>query len=711
MLAGSITATQRVQIWRQAVLDALVMERTRAPLWIPVLIAAGALAYFALPWRAQWAGVGLLCLGMSMAVLVLAPRSWRALVAVPLLFALGLGVSWWRADYLETPTLRQPVFNADVTGRVQSFEPRAQGGSRIMLAGVRVQTEVQAITLARVRLTARGEVSPLKAGQSVRLRAWLQPPRLPLTPDGYDPARRAWFDGIGATGIVLGPVAITQLNTVQASWMQRLEAARQALGIRIRERIPGAPGAVAAALVTGERAPIPEWVETAMRQSGLTHLLSISGLHIAVVAGLVFLTVRKTLLLSPWVGLHSPVKAIAIIASALAALAYTLLSGASWPTVRACLATLVVMLGTLAGRQAISLRVVAAAATLILVLRPEAVINPSFQLSFAAVTALVAASQSRVARRWLVPRPHDGMIRRLVRAAGLLILTGLAVEAMLAPIVIRHFNQTSLYGVAANLFAIPFTGMVIMPALGVSLLLEPLGLAAPFWRISEAAIMALLSLADWVSRLPGAVIYLPTPPLGAVSLLVFALFWLILWRSRLRGLGLLMAVTAFAMMAFANRPVGFVDGEGKVAGLWRGDGVLLVSTTRSGRFASSLWSEDVAARRIVWLGDTAGDCRVAWCRMLLPGKTAGHGWVLLHVRAFLPREQLEALCASADWVVAPRRLPNWCRPRLQRLDLPTLRGRGGMIFMRRGDDTLQVRPAVAPSDHPWHQSAIDRAAQ
>ncbi|QCI80576.1 hypothetical protein E6W36_13510 [Hankyongella ginsenosidimutans] len=117
---------------------------------------------------------------------------------------------------------------------------------------------------------------------------------------------------------------------------------------------PGCAGAVAAALVTGERAPIPAWVETAMRNSGLTHLLSISGLHIAVVAGLAFLTVRKTLLLNPWVGLHWPVKAIAILASAIAALAYTLLSGASWPTVRACLATLVVLLGTLAGRQAIS---------------------------------------------------------------------------------------------------------------------------------------------------------------------------------------------------------------------------------------------------------------------------------------------------------------------------------------------------------------------
>ncbi|QCI80151.1 ComEC/Rec2 family competence protein [Hankyongella ginsenosidimutans] len=255
------------------------------------------------------------------------------------------------------------------------------------------------------------------------------------------------------------------------------------------------------------------------------------------------------------------------------------------------------------------LRVIAAAATLILVLRPEAVVNPSFQLSFAAVTALVAASQSRIAQRWLSRRPEDGTLQHLLRAAGLLILTGLAVEAMLAPIVIRHFNQTSLYGVAANLFAIPFTGMVIMPTLGVALLLEPLGLAMPFWRLCEAAILALLRLADWVSQLPGAVIHLPTPPLGAATLLVFALFWAILWRSRVRILAAVMVVIALSAMAMARRPVGFVDGEGRVVGVWRADGDLMVSSVRSGRYASTLWAEDLAARRIVWLGTPAGIAR------------------------------------------------------------------------------------------------------
>lgn len=710
MLAGSITAHRRVQIWRQALLDALVRERTRAPLWIPVLIGAGALAYFAMPWRMQWMAALLLCVGASAGALALLPAGWRGLSVAPLLVALGLGSAWMRAESVNTPTLRQQIVNATVEGRVRSFEPRAQGGSRFVLGDVRIRAGTGLLHLRLVRITARGEGIALRPGQAVRVRAWLQPPRLPLTPDGYDAARRAWFEGVGATGIAMGPIAVLQPPLARTSLWQLLEELRQRLGVRIRDRIPGAPGAVAAALVTGERAPIPAWVETAMRNSGLTHLLSISGLHIAVVAGLAFLTVRKTLLLNPWVGLHWPVKAIAILASAIAALAYTLLSGASWPTVRACLATLVVLLGTLAGRQAISLRVIAAAATLILVLRPEAVVNPSFQLSFAAVTALVAASQSRIAQRWLSRRPEDGTLQHLLRAAGLLILTGLAVEAMLAPIVIRHFNQTSLYGVAANLFAIPFTGMVIMPTLGVALLLEPLGLAMPFWRLCEAAILALLRLADWVSQLPGAVIHLPTPPLGAATLLVFALFWAILWRSRVRILAAVMVVIALSAMAMARRPVGFVDGEGRVVGVWRADGDLMVSSVRSGRYASTLWAEDLAARRIVWLGDASRDCSAEWCRITLPGRAAGRGWVLLHVRAFLSRSHLQPLCADADWVVAARRLPRWCRPRLQRLDLPALQGKGGILFLDAGARGLRIEAAVKPSEYPWRRMITPHAA-
>lgn len=706
MFAGSITAHRRVQIWRQGLLDALVLERTRAPLWIPVLIGAGALAYFAMPWRAYWLASLLMCVGLSLGALASLPAGWRGLAAAPLLLGLGLGAAWIRAEHLQTPTLQQPIIQAEVTGRVRSAEPRAQGGSRILLDHVQVRSGNGSFHLGLVRVTQRGETTVLSSGQRVSLKAWLQPPRPPLTPDGYDAARRAWFEGVGATGIVMGPVILVKPVAAQPTFLQWIEGLRQKLGILIRTRIPGAPGAVAAALVTGERAPIPEWVETAMRQSGLTHLLSISGLHIAVVAGLAFLTVRKTLLLSSWVGLHWPVKAIAILASAIAALAYTLLSGASWPTVRACLATLVVLLGTLVGRQAISLRVIAAAATLILVLRPEAVVNPSFQLSFAAVTALVAASQSRIARRWLSRRPEDGTLRRLLRAAGLLILTGLAVEAMLAPIVIRHFNQTSLYGVAANLFAIPFTGMVIMPTLGVALLLELFGLAAPFWRLCEAAIMMLLRLADWVSGLPGAVILVPTPPLGAATLLVFALLWAMLWRGRLRILAVPMAIIALGGIATAQRPAGFVDGDGKIVALWRADRDLVVSTARSGRFAGSLWAEDLAARRVVWLGDTARDCTAAWCRMVLPGRAAGQGWVLLHVRAFMPRYSLEPLCADADWVIASRRLPRWCQPRRQRLDMPALKGKGGLVFWHTGAGGMRIDPAVRPSDYPWRRAPV-----
>ncbi|WP_281277350.1 DUF4131 domain-containing protein [Hankyongella ginsenosidimutans] len=158
-----------------------------------------------------------------------------------LLVALGLGSAWMRAESVNTPTLRQQIVNATVEGRVRSFEPRAQGGSRFVLGDVRIRAGTGLLHLRLVRITARGEGIALRPGQAVRVRAWLQPPRLPLTPDGYDAARRAWFEGVGATGIAMGPIAVLQPPLARTSLWQLLEELRQRLGVRIRDRIPGAP--------------------------------------------------------------------------------------------------------------------------------------------------------------------------------------------------------------------------------------------------------------------------------------------------------------------------------------------------------------------------------------------------------------------------------------------------------------------------------------
>ena len=262
----------------------------------------------------------------------------------------------------------------------------------------------------------------------MRVRAALAPPAGAAIPGGYDFARRAWFAGIGATGYPMGPVVIIAPAPPPAGALAWLDGARRRLTLRIIAAVPGEAGAIAAAFVTGDQGAIPLPTAQAMRDSGLAHLLSISGLHIAVVVGGAIFVVRRTLALVPAIALHWPVKGIAVAVAALVGIAYTLLAGAEVPTVRTILATLIVLFGMVIGRDAFSLRLLAAAAFLILAFRPEALMGPSFQLSFAAVIAIVALYESR-AGRWLTTAAEaEGWPRWLLRHGTALLVTGLVAQ-------------------------------------------------------------------------------------------------------------------------------------------------------------------------------------------------------------------------------------------------------------------------------------------
>jgi competence protein ComEC len=693
---------ERLAALSNALEDGLAAERHQLLLWVPVMLGIGVAGYFALPRTGQWQAVA--CAAAAVAAGGLAARGLvgRCAFWAGLLILAGLALAWARAESVAAPRIQSTLFNRTITARVTALELQpALERYRLVLA----PDDDRLPPRVRVSLR-RPPAATILPGARVSIRATLRPPPGPSAPGGYDFARRAWFEGIGAVGYALGEPQLLTPAPPPGDAQSILDSLRRRLTARIQSQIEGPAGGIAAALIAGDRGGIPAEVTEDMRDSGLAHLLSISGLHIAVVVGGTMWAVRRLLLLSTWIALRWPVKIIAAGVAALAGIGYTLLAGAEVPTVRSCIATLLVLVGLCLGRQAISLRMVAAAALLILLFRPEAMLGASFQLSFAAVTALVVFYQSAVGRRLSGGTRESNWPSRLARGAMALIITGLMIEAVLAPIALAHFGRTGFYGVLANLVAIPFTSFVVMPAAAGAVLLDPIGLGRPFYAALGWSLAALIALADYVASLPGAVSRLPAMPTAAFVAFILGGLWLALWEGRVRWAGLAPIAMA-TVMALLARPADLVvSGDGRHAGIVEG-GRLAMLRPRAGEFISDMWSDATAAAALgQWSESSATRCNRDACVTVI--ERGGKGWRLLATRsrAQIEWRRLVRACRGVDIVISERWLPDACTPRWLKLDRAALAHSGAVAI--RFDPLLVQTVADDQGDHPWATAVPDQ---
>ena len=486
-------------------------------------------------------------------------------------------------------------------------------------------------------------------------------------------------------------------------FMRWLARAQLRLTTHIEAQLAGSEGGVAAAFVTGDVGAISDGDNNAFRRSGLAHLLSISGLHVsAVIAATMLLTVRL-LALSPWLALRAPLPLIAAAAGALAGIGYTLLSGAQVPTVRSCVASLLVLAGIALGREAMTLRLVATGALAVLLIQPEALAGPSFQLSFAAVTALIAFHEHPRVRAWVEKReePWGG---RLAREAGALLATGFLVEAALAPIAVYHFHRAGFYGALANIVAIPLTTFVIMPLEALALLLDVVGLGAPLWWLTGKGMAFLLWIARTVSALPGAIATLPSMPEGAFALMVAGGLWLALWKTRARWLGLLPLAIGGAWTLASPAPDLLVTGDGRHLAVRTPDEALHLLRPRAKEYVREQFAEGAGVQAPALDLDAlpGARCNADMCAATLDRH--GRRWRLLATRSSYAVDWavLTKACAWADIVVSDRRLPRGCAPRWLKLDRPALARTGGVAILL---DPPAVRSVIGVDQHPWVQSS------
>lgn len=672
-------------------------ERDQIGLWLPVAVGVGIMLWFLLPHPLAWGGALALLTGLALTGHLIGPGSRIAAMVVggALAAALGLALVWAHSSWNAGPVVARPV-TTGFSAIIRSVEPLpARAATRLVLRPVARPDLPRQL---RVTLDAANKPEfPLVPGTAIGLRARLMPPPGPALPGGYDFAQRAWFDQIGAVGSVIGrPVAGDIVDSHGAGGV------RAQLTGHIQAQLPGSQGGIAAALVTGDRGGIAEADNEAMRRSGLAHLLSVSGLHITAVVGGMILLLMRLLALSQRIALRMNVPLLAAAGGAFAGIGYTWLSGAEVPTIRSCVAALLVLAALAIGREAFTLRLVAAGALLVMLFWPETVAGPSFQLSFAAVTIIIALHEHPRVQGWFARR-DEAWLAKIARGLAGLILTGIAIELALMPIALFHFHKAGLYGALANVVAIPLTTFVIMPAEALALALDSLGLGAPLWWVAGQGLGLLLAIAHAVADAPGAVVTLPRPSPWGFALAIAGMLWLMLWKTRWRWWGALPLMAGAMIMASAPIPDIMVTGDGRHLAVRLDDGRFATLRARAGDYVRDQLNEAAGYDAdMAVLADVPGaECNADMCRWTM--QRGGRPWTLLAARSRYRVEvgELAAACAAADIVIADRWLPSGCAGRWLTLDRDAFDRHGGVAIYL---DQPRVEVAINPADaHPWRR--------
>lgn len=608
---------------------AWLMQRRHLFPWVPVCLALGIGIFFRLRVEPSapvyyWLGGG------AVLACVLAVRAGPGLSPVLWMIALlaaGFCIAGARAHHVAEPVLTWRYYGP-VEGRIVGIDRSGSDAVRLTLDRVVLLDVPPDRTPVRVRVSLHGQqgyITP-EPGLTVIMTAHLSPPGGPVEPGGFDFQRHAWFQKLGGVGYTRTPV----LAWAPPAQGQALFKARMALSARVQAVLPGEAGAFAAAIMTGDRSGMGQETLEALRISNLAHLLAISGLHMGLLAGFVFAAIRLGFAAVPVVGLRVPAKKLSALLAIAVSVGYLALSGGNVATERAFVMVTVMLVAVVFDRRALSLRAVAVAAVIVLVLRPEALLGPGFQMSFAATTALVAVFG------WL--RDYEVPLGpRWLRPGVAVVISSLVAGLATAPVAAAHFNQIAHFGLIANLLSVPLMGVLVMPAGVLAACLLPFGLDWLALAVMGRGLEWILGVAHRVSELEGARGTVVSPGPGVLPLLGLGMLVTVLWQGRVRWAGLAPAVLAFALWAQTERPDVLIADTGALVGVMTETGRAL-SRARGAGFVAMNWlendgdaagQEEAAAR---WQDPAPGAIAV----IALRGKRA--------MRAF-------TTCGKDSWVV------------------------------------------------------------
>jgi competence protein ComEC len=650
--------------------------------WLPVGMALGIAAFFGLrfePALPLIMGVAL----VGLALLIVARRcdeSLSPLAVFVAMIALGFVLAAGRAHIVAGPVIDWRYYGP-VEGRIVGMDRSGSDAVRLTLDRVKLHRVAPGRTPTRVRISLHGDatlgVSPMP-GLRVMTTGHLSPPGGPVEPGGFDFQRHAWFAELGAVGYARVP--LLAIAPAEFDLAQMIFRIRMAASARVRAVLPGDIGGFAAAVTTGDRSGISQDALDALRASNTAHLLAISGLHMGLLSGFVFGLLRLCFALIPVVALRWPARKIAAGGALIAAVVYLALSGGNVATERAFVMVAVALCAVMMDRRALSLRAVAMAAMIVLALRPEALMGPGFQMSFAATTALVAVfgwmRAVPTGPRWAQP-----VIGLVVSSA----VAGLAT----APIGAAHFNAIAHYGLLANLASVPLMGVLVIPAAVLALLLSPFGFEAVGLWIMGRGLAWILWVAETVSALDGARRFVPGPGPWVLPMMALGALFVILWQGRGRFVGLAGILAALALWQFEERPAVLIADTGAIVGIMTPQGRAL-SKEKGAGFVARNWLENDGD------GALQPDAAKRWV-------TGGGPWLNGTVVHLSGKRALAGFagCTPDQIVIANGAVADMGGADCLLLDPETLRKTGAIAVLGRGQNARVVTARDKAGDRMW----------
>jgi competence protein ComEC len=695
---------------RRRFLNALELEiaERRLFFWLPVAAGSGAIWYL-LDARepSLWYAGGAAAIFASLAFLLREKRLACGIALGLCCFCLGLLSASWRAE--RTAPVIDRIKVVRLEGFVEEMDFRSTG-ARFLLHPVKAEGFAPEALPHRIRLTL-SRTPPFEAGAYVRLKARLLPPAQASLPGGYDFARDAWFAQIGAVGNVLGRVEVIAPPAAPeflSAFMMAVDRGRNALARRVDTVIGGEPGAVAAAMVTGKRDLLADDTKDIIRQAGIFHIITISGVQMTLVAGIFFVGLRWILALSPTLVLRYPIKKWAAAAAILGAVCYDILTGSRVGTERALIMTTIMLGAVLVDRQSLSMRNLAIAAALVIVFEPDALLDASFQLSFAAVAALVAVFEARAAFGAQRRKENFGgaplaitaawkerlalVGEKLAHGPAALIFATFCATTATASFMANDFHELSPYVLIGNPLTLLIIEVFAVPGALIGTLLYPLGLDGFVWHYVGLGIGFVLWAARLLSSLPGATLHLTAFAPWALAFLTLAVLSAVIWRSTL----LRMTAIPLALIGLCGAANGpsfdiAVDATGDTVAIRGAGGTLSVIGRHPSLFSAEQWLRADADSREPQEAVDKSACDRIGCVGILPDGRA--------VALVLDSSAFAEDCLRADVVVTPLYAPPGCAAWV--IDRGKLQETGAVTLVAQGTGWTMTAARAADEDRPW----------
>ncbi|MEQ1938765.1 ComEC/Rec2 family competence protein [Mesorhizobium sp. CN5-321] len=713
----------------------LELDRGLAFLLVPVFLAAGAVFYFSLSLEPGWFRP--LAVASALALLAVATAHRRAIhLACMAAFLVAAGLllakfETWRA----AGTTLGAEISTHVTGRVVSIDDLASGRVRLTLDVISTARPKLRYQPQRIRLSARAVGGGIVPGATVTGYARLLPPTGPVRPEGYDFSFESYFGGLGASGFFLGtpkPVAGKPVPLRARAWAA-VEDFRDIVADRVRSSIGGPEGEIAAALIVGVRAGIPDAINEAMRKTGIYHIISISGLHMALVAGTVMALMRGAFALFPGFSSRRPVKKYAAAAALFAIAAYLLISGIVVAAERSFIMLAVMLLAVLFDRAALTMRNLAISAIIVIVASPHEVVGPSFQMSFAATAALVgayAAWANRNAGRTSGPPPQRSasarVARKLAGGVGGAAMTSIVAGCATTLYAVWHFQRVAPLSLFANLAVMPITSLIVMPFAVFSAILMPFGLDYPFLWVMGKGLAAMIAISEAIAA------HSPLDGVGLISgrsvlFVTVALIVGTMATTRLRMAALPFALAGLMTIHQVRLPDALVSEDARLVALPIGGGELAASRNRPNEFTIDNWRRALDAEAVVLPEKPMGeDARFAFDSPLdLPSGTpflcgddlclARHASGAIVATARTAKAARRACAYASLIVIADATARDPCHDTLVAVitarDLAR-RGSAAIYFAKAADTQPTILFAVEQDYRPWHmQRKFSREAR